>query len=73
VNFVIGFFSSICGQTLISYLVRKYHRLSLIVLGLMLVVLLSGVLLLFVGGRNMVHSIQAGHVGFTSYCDDAGT
>eukprot|EP01125_Pyxidicula_operculata_P001094 TRINITY_DN1099_c0_g2_i1.p1 TRINITY_DN1099_c0_g2~~TRINITY_DN1099_c0_g2_i1.p1 ORF type:complete len:379 (-),score=65.54 TRINITY_DN1099_c0_g2_i1:163-1299(-) len=66
---IIGFFTSVIGQTGINYIVRKYKRQSYIIFCIITIIAGSAVLLIIVGGINLSKSVSSGaNIGFLDYC-----
>jgi len=66
---LLGFVSSLLGQFVLTRVVKKYRKTSLIVLCVAVVIALSTVLLVTIGIMNIVEDIRAGlSFGFRSPC-----
>jgi hypothetical protein len=67
---IVGFFCSLLGQSLLTKLVHKYHKHSLIIICIALVIAVSTILLISIGVMNIVNDIKAGEsFGFNSPCE----
>jgi uncharacterized membrane protein YfcA len=68
----IGFIATLFGATLVSYLIRKYNRTSIIIIVIVVLIAIATVLLLVVGAIQLIKDIKTGeHLTFTGYCPAA--
>jgi len=68
-SFFLGIFYGVVGQTVLDYLVRKYHRKSLIVFSVVVIIAISSVVLLVSGITKYAQkSNQNTQWGFNDYC-----
>jgi uncharacterized membrane protein YfcA len=66
---VIGFFSAIVGQSLLSYIVKKYNKTSIIVFCIVAVISCSVILLGVTGIMRFADQVKHGaYLGFNPYC-----
>lgn len=66
---IIGFCGSLCGQFIITYIVKKYGRPSWIIFLLLFVIGISSLCLIGIGIYNIVIDIKSGaYLGFNSIC-----
>ena len=65
----IGFIATIFGSTLVSYLIKKYNRTSIIIIVIVVLIAIATLLLLVVGGIQLSKDLKTGeHLAFTGYC-----
>lgn len=68
----IGFIATLFGATLVSYLIRKYNRTSIIIIVIVVLIAIATILLLVVGTLQLIKDIKTGeHLSFTGYCPKA--
>jgi uncharacterized membrane protein YfcA len=66
---LIGLFTSAFGQTVLTVIVAKYGRRSIIVWIIVGIIILSAILLVVVGGIDLQNRLSSGgSVGFKSIC-----
>jgi len=66
---VIGFFSAIVGQSVLSYIVKKYNKTSIIIFCIVVVIGCSVILLGVTGIMRFADQVKNGaNLGFNPYC-----
>uniref|UniRef100_A0A6B2L2X6 Membrane transporter protein n=1 Tax=Arcella intermedia TaxID=1963864 RepID=A0A6B2L2X6_9EUKA len=69
VLFVIGLFSGIIGQLGLSWIVKKYKKMSLIIFTVVLIIGCSTILLGVTGGLRVLNKMRhSAYMGFNHYC-----
>eukprot|EP00455_Lapot_gusevi_P055708 TRINITY_DN909_c0_g1_i9.p1 TRINITY_DN909_c0_g1~~TRINITY_DN909_c0_g1_i9.p1 ORF type:complete len:125 (-),score=60.65 TRINITY_DN909_c0_g1_i9:150-524(-) len=65
----IGFIATFLGQTVVSFLIKKYKRSSIIVIVVTILIAIATLMLFISGSIQVAHDIDHGeHLGFQSFC-----